>query len=142
MKNHLTLIMILFLGVFSCKKEETTKTSATPTTAELISSARWKVTNFSSPSTDSEAINFIKEWNEDLKKGLYVSYNSNGTYIYSDSSEFGTWELSGNNAILFDKGPDQYLSSIDKLTSNDFVITYPWKISDSLTIIITETTVK
>lgn len=143
MKVTFALILTGIIFLFSCKKEETTQTPSTSTTAEMISSAAWKVTNYSSPSTSSAAIAFIKEWNEDLKKGLYVSYKSNGTYLYSDSSEFGTWETSGNNAIIFEKGTsDQYASTIDKLTANEFVITYPWEISDSLTIMITETTVK
>jgi hypothetical protein len=63
--------------------------------------------------------------------------------VYTDNSESGTWELSGDKTIIFEKGTsDELISTIDNITSNSFVITYPWEMSDSLTVNVTETASK
>ncbi len=138
---------ILFVGVvvlfFACKDEDETKTP-TPSNAELITSAAWKISNYSTPATDSLSVAVVKGWNDDLKTNvLSVTYNANGTYVYSDSSEYGTWELSGTNSVLFDKGTtNQLTATISNLTATNFALTYPWKMSSTLTVNVTETAVR
>lgn len=144
MKNKITLIAILLLSTFlSCKKESETEPISTPSNKDLIISSPWKISNYSTNSTDSLTIAFIQSWNEDLKtKPLQVTYSSNGTYNYSDGTN-GIWELSGDNKILFDKGTeDEVLSTIDKLTKTEFKVTYTWEISESLKVSVTETAIK
>jgi hypothetical protein len=110
----------------------------------MLTSAAWKVTNYSSPATDSLTLATLKGWNDNLKTStLYVTYKPNGTYLYSDSSDYGTWELSGTKSILFDKGTsNEVVSSIDNLTTSNFAITYPWDMSSTLKVNVTETMVK
>lgn len=141
MKKLLSIALVIFL--FSCEKEKTT-TTVIPTLTEMLTSAAWKVTNYSSPATDSLTLATLKDWNDNLKTStLYVTYRSNGTYLYSDSSDYGTWELSGTKSILFDKGTsNEVVSSIDNLTTSNFAITYPWDMSPTLKVNVTETTVR
>ncbi|MFY8108903.1 MAG: hypothetical protein ACOVO9_07920 [Bacteroidia bacterium] len=132
------VFMVVFL--FGCKKEETTTTTS-PTTKELITSAAWKVNSYSTTSTDAEILAEVKSWNDDLKTSpLTVTYKTDGTYSYSDGNDNGTWELSGDKKIIYGKGTaDEISSTIDKLTSNSFVITYPFEAADSVVVSITET---
>lgn len=144
MKNKITLIAILLLSAFiSCKKESESDSTSAPSNKDLITSSPWKISNYSTNSTDSLTIAFIQSWNEDLKtKPLQVTYNSNGTYNYSDGTN-GSWELSGDSKILYDKGTeDEVLSTIDKLTKTEFKVTYIWEISESLKVSVTETAIK
>ncbi len=142
MKHIFKLTFIaLFVLLVSCNKDENTNN---PTTKELITSAAWKVTNFSSLASDPVTLSVLKDWNDDLVANpLFVTYNSNGTYLYSDSSDYGTWELSGDKTIIFEKGTaNQLTSTIDNITSTSFIITYPWAMSDSLTVNVTEKAVR
>ena len=143
MKNifKLTLIGLVVLLV-SCNKDEETKIK--PTTRELITSAAWKVSNYSSLASDALTLSVLKGWNDELVTDpLNVTYNPNGTFLYSDSSDYGTWELSGDKTIIFEKGTsDELISTIDQITSTKFVLTYPWAMSDSLTVNVTETAVR
>jgi len=144
MKKITTIaIVALTVFLFSCQDEEET-TTPTPSKTELITSAPWKITSYSTPATDSLSLSVVKGWNDDLKTTtLNVTYNANGTYFYSDSSEYGTWELAGVDSIIFEKGTsNQLTAAINNLQSNNFVITYPWKMSDSLTVNVTETAVR
>jgi hypothetical protein len=143
MKNLFKLTLtLLVVFLFACKKDEnTTKTNSTK---DLITSGVWKVTGYSSTATDPFTAAVIKGWNDDLKAAdLFVTYSANGSYMYSDGSEFGTWELSGDKTIIFEKGTaDELTSTIDNITTNSLVITYPWEMSDSLTVNVTETASK
>ncbi|MBJ7428581.1 MAG: hypothetical protein JHD28_06455 [Bacteroidia bacterium] len=141
MKKLLSIALLIFL--FSCEKEKTT-TTIVPTLTEMLTSAAWKVTNYSSPATDSTTIATLKDWNDNLKTStLYVTYKSNGTYLYSDSSEYGTWELSGTKSILFDKGTsNELVSTIDNVSTTNLAITYPWEMSPTLTVNVTESAVR
>ncbi len=143
MKNLFKLTLaLLVVFLFACKKDE--NTNKTTSTKDLITAGAWKVTGYSSSATDPLTVSVIKGWNDDLKAGeLFVTYSSNGSYMYSDSSEFGTWELSGDKTIIFEKGTaDELTSTIDNITTNSLVITYPWEMSDSLTVNVTETASK
>jgi hypothetical protein len=137
--------LILFLGLttilFSCKEEEVTKTQSK---SEMITSSSWKISGYSTTATDTLSLSVMKSWNDDLKTTpLNVTYKSNGTYYYSDSSDYGTWELSNDNSILFDKGTSKETpATINTLTSNNFAITYPWNMSSSIIANVTETAVK
>jgi len=142
MKKCLLLTQIVFVSLlFSCKKEST---PPTPTMLELLTSSAWKVTGYTSTAKDTATLSLLKDWNDDLKTNtLFVTYKTNGTYLYSDSSELGTWEISGTSSIIFEKGtPDQLSASLDNLTANNFVITYPWEVNTKVTSNITETAVK
>ena len=144
MKNKFKLVFLgLGIFLFSCKKDETV-TPAAATTKELLTANTWKVTNYATASIDTAATNAIGSWNSEIKAtSLYVTYYNNGTYAYSDSSDYGAWELSGDKTIIYAKGtPDQSTATIDKLTTSDFVVSYDWKATDSLTVKVTETAVK
>jgi hypothetical protein len=146
MKNKFKLLFLgLGLVLFACKKEETvTPAALAPTTKELLTATTWKLTNYATTSSDTSATNEIKSWNEDIKSNtLYVTYQTNGTYAYSDSSDYGVWELSNDKTILYNKGTvEQSTASIDKLTATDFILSYDWTVNDSLTVKVTETAVK
>jgi hypothetical protein len=141
MKKLLSIALLIFL--FSCEKEKTS-TTVVPSLTDLLTSASWKVTNYSSPATDALTLATLKGWNDSLKTApLLVTYRANGTYLYSDSSEYGTWELSGAKSILFDKGTKtESVSSIDNITTSNLVITYPWDMSPTLKVNVTETAVR
>ncbi len=144
MKNKFNLLFLsLGMLLVSCKKDETV-TPATPTTKQLLTANTWKVTNYATTSTDTSATNELSKWNSDIKATtLYVTYNANGTYAYSDSSDYGAWELSGDKTIIYAKGtPDQSIATIDKLTTSDFVLSYEWKVNNSLTVKVAETSTK
>jgi hypothetical protein len=144
MKNKFKLLFLgLGIVLFSCMKEETV-TPTTSTTKELLTANVWKLTNYATTSSDTSATNEIESWNDEIKSNtLYVTYYTNGTYAYSDSSDFGAWELSGDKTIIYAKGtPEQSTSTIDKLTTSDFVLSYDWAVNDSLTVKVIETAVK
>ncbi len=139
------LTTILFLGLstflFSCEDE---KEATTTSKSDLMTSASWKVSGYSTSATDTLSLSVMKSWNDELKTTpVNVTYKTNGTYFYSDSSDYGTWELAGDNSILFDKGTSkQTTATINNITTNNFVITYPWSMSSSLIVNVTETAVR
>jgi len=144
MKKTMSILMVgLTTLMVSCKKDEATIVS-NPTTKELLTANVWKLTNFSSPDTAVVSQTLLNQWKDTLLVApLSVTYKTDGTYAYSDSSDYGKWELSGDKTIVYKKGTlDESTSSIDKLTSTEFVSTYDWKISPSKTIKITEYAVK
>ncbi len=123
---------------FACKKDSETSTPTDNST--LITSGAWKISAYSSTSSNSDVQTMIEEWNADIKATpLFVTYTKSGTYAYSDSLDTGTWELSNSKTILYNKGTADALSAnIDELTSNKFTITYEFAFDDSTTVKVTE----
>lgn len=144
MKKITSILLIglaLTVSLFSCKDDEDDTKTPMLSNAELITMAPWKILYYSTSATDSLSTSVVQEWNNDLNTNpLFVTYYVNGTYMYSDSSDFGTWELSGTNSIIFEKGTSEELTAtIDTLTSNSFALTYPWKMDSTLTVNVKET---
>ncbi len=143
MRNFkIILLLALFLQNISCKKTE--ETTQTPSNFDLITSDKWKIKAYSSTSTDPEVQAVIKDWNDEINaNALYVTYAKNGTYAYSDSSDVGTWELTGSNKILYGKGTsDELTANIDKLNSSSFDIVYSFSINDSIVVDIKESAIR
>lgn len=146
MKKTICILLVGFsFFSVSCKKKTTTPTSTvvTPTTNELLTGKNWTISNYTSTDTTTATSNILKEWKSTyVDKSVYLTFKTDGTYLYSDSSDYGKWELSGDKTIVYAKGtPDESTSTIEKLTTTEFVHTYEETIS-SKKVKITEYTVK
>ena len=136
------LLVGLTTFMISCKKEEAI-TVSNPTTKELLTGNNWRITNFTSTDTTTATANLLQEWKKTyVEKSVYLTFKTDGTYLYSDSSDYGKWELSGDKTIVYAKGtPDESTSTIETLTSTEFVHYYTETVA-SKDVKITEYTVK
>jgi hypothetical protein len=155
MKKQLSTILIIvwMLSVCSQCDDPTSRydfgPNAYPSITDYITSAPWQIRNYSSTAKDSLTISTLKRWNDNLlNKAKFIIYNKNGTWVQGDSAQYGNWVYAPKNSldpesIIFDKGTTYQIGAIINYAFHDsLIITYPWKMNDTLTSIVTETCTK
>lgn len=135
MKKAIYLVIGLITLLSSCKKE------TTPSTKDLLTANNWAINNYTAADDAPQTLNFLNNFKTRVNNSVYLKFNNDGTFLYSDSSDYGKWELSGDKKIIFSKGtPSEYSSTIDKLNSTEFVQSFIVHLYKDITF--TEYTVK
>lgn len=146
MKKIALSLLFASLFMFSCKKEKETTTPTTVKSAtELLTAHKWNITSYTTNNSNAEVKDTLKSWTDSLVKyPISVTYNSNGTYVYSDSSDYGNWKLLDENTIIYNEGTFYgVMGTIKTLTDNNFSVKYMWDVvGDGKIYEVTENAVK
>jgi len=129
MKRIIIVLFLFSVFSYSCKKEENTETAAKSAT-EKLTAHTWKITSYTTNNSNAEVKDTLKSWTDTVVKyPVSVTYNIDGTYIYSDSSDYGKWKLLDENTIIYNEGTFYgVMGSIKTLTDNNFTVKYMWDV--------------
>lgn len=107
----------------------------------MLTANPWKIA-YSTTDTLSAVKLEVASWN--TLGSVYVTYNSNGTYLYSDSSSYGSWELTNDKTITYNKGKeDASTATIQSISPANLTISYMYDVlGDSTLHNVTETCIK
>jgi len=145
MKKFIPLLFLATTLVYGCKKEDENTPATLKSASELLTAHAWKLTSYTTNNTNSEVRDTLKSWTDSLiPHPVTITYNSNGTYSYSDGSDSGNWKLLDENSIIYNEGTFWgTMGTIKTLTENNFSVKYMWDVvGDGKIYEVTENAVK